>query len=110
MVATKPPAVTITKTETTEVVVARGRSIQVGDRVFRPGETVAIPVDDYPHILATGFCVNPDEKMGDQPIITEAGLPSVENLNPAQIGMQERRSGLMPGMDSSDPISSRYSR
>jgi hypothetical protein len=73
------PATTIT------VTVARGRSIFLDGRTYGPGEEVAIPAADYPHTLAGGFIIDPNDT-SPPPIRSVAQHQA--SSNPAHIGLQ----------------------
>ena len=63
------------------VTVARGRSIQVGDRLYLPGEQAPLSAEDAEHVRACGFVHDPDEP----PVIRSVSKPTD---NPASIGLQ----------------------
>jgi len=72
------------RSETSEIVlvtVARGRSVQVGDRLYLPGEQAPVSREDAEHVRACGFVHDPDEP----PIIRSVSKPAD---NPASIGLQ----------------------
>ena len=68
--------------QTETVTVARGRSIQVGDRIYLPGEQAPIPAEDVAHMRAGGFIHDPEA------VVVLRTAPRQEN-NPAAIGLQK---------------------
>ena len=63
------------------VTVARGRSIQVGDRIFGPGEQAPIPAEDVAHMRAGGFVHDPDQDALPRTVPRKSD-------NPSEIGLQ----------------------
>ena len=66
----------------TNVVVARGRSIQVGNRLYGPGETAPVPTAEVEHIRAHGFIHDPDG-------VVVMRTPMRDANNPSSVGLQQ---------------------
>jgi hypothetical protein len=68
--------------ETVLLTVARGKSIQVGDRLYLAGELAPVPAEDVAHVRAGGFVHDPD----GPPVVRSVSKTAGDN--PANIGLQ----------------------
>jgi hypothetical protein len=100
MTSAKPPAARVVPIETIQVEVTRGHSVQCGDKVYRPGEIVPLPVADFAHLVATGFVIDPNAEPPPQPIVYRGEIP--DGGNPANVGLQQHRAER-PGFSDRDP-------
>jgi hypothetical protein len=66
---------------TVTITIARGRSVQVGNKLFGPGEDVAVPTEDLEGLRDGGFVHDPDGAV----IIR---TPMRPDENPLRIGLQ----------------------
>ena len=62
--------------------VARGRSVQVADRIFGPGEQIDISPEDLSQLAAGGFILA-DGREPPPVVLTEVK----REYNPAQVGL-----------------------
>ena len=65
----------------TDVVVARGRSIQVGERLYVAGETAPVPTSEVELLRSGGFIHDPTG-------LVAVRMPMRAANNPGRIGLQ----------------------
>ena len=58
--------------DTTTIVVAHGRSVCVGNRLYGPGEQVAVSVADAEHLEANGFVHDPKGQVVNRLVMRRA--------------------------------------
>jgi hypothetical protein len=64
-----------------KAIVAKGRTVTVGERAFGPGKEVSLPADEIKKLVAIGFLVDPNApeiQRADGPSFSAKEGPSIK--------------------------------